>query len=307
MALSRTYNLGSNGNVSLERLGVPVVVNGVDGDQASVTFDEFDPSTPESKVTESYDVQHSGTSLRISARGDAALPAGGGGTTVISGGSVVIGGGRFGGIVSTGDMNIVSSGRRTVISGAGRGGRNVVVNDDGVWVNGRRVDGPEASSGGGPEPQRPRRVTLNVPKGTALDIDDAGNLTTRQLAGRIRAKSGGFGRMDLETTGEVGIKSNGSADFTVRGANGLNARLSGSGDLSASRVTGDVYIEGRGSGDVDLAGNMGDVTLIKSGSGDASLRGSAQTFSPTMRGSGDLDTSGLQVAQGRSSAPNFNW
>lgn len=312
VALTKTYELGNRGRLVLRNLGMPVTVIGTRTTAASIIMDEYDADTPSSTLAKAYKIglQDGENALSIQGIGDASMPAGSGDSVIITGGGGIIA--SSGVSNSTVISNTVFSG--TVFTGGRRNfshvqasGGSVEIGEDGVWINGQKVEPQGASRSRRNSDSKPRRLTVEVPIGTSVDIDNVPNIEVKNLSGDVRVKGNQFGTTRIATSGGVAIKTKGDADVYVTGARHINAELTGDGDFEAKQITGDVRVQQTGDGDLFLSGTMETVSLTKTGDGDAILRGSARSFLPSVTGSGDLDTRGLTVEQGLTSGPSLDW
>ena len=139
-----------------------------------------------------------------------------------------------------------------------------------------------------------RSFTLEaqVPAALAVSVrSGSGDVDARGLAALDFASGSG----DLDASGiagAVGLRL-GSADARLTDIGSLDLRGTGSGDVHAERVRGDVRVGRSGSGDLDFAGVAGSVVVTGTGSGDIAARDVHGNVQVGSTGSGDVVVSGV--------------
>lgn len=126
---------------------------------------------------------------------------------------------------------------------------------------------PRRSSWGGGNDYARLDLTVQIPKGMAVDVDDSS------------------GEMDLSGTGDLRIDDS-SGGITVRNAGGDVTIEDGSGGIDVADVSGDVSIDD-GSGGIELQGVQGEVRL-RDGSGSIRVEDVQQNVVVEDDGSGSI-------------------
>jgi hypothetical protein len=131
-------------------------------------------------------------------------------------------------------------------------------------------------------------LTIDVPVGTPLDVNDGSGETTIRGTGPVTIVDGSG---DLEVsgiTGKVNI-TDGSGNITIRGVDGDVYVDDGSGNIDANNVTGNFTIGDDGSGSVDIAGVGGTMRINEKGSGAVNVSRVGGDFIVDSKGSGSID------------------
>ena len=140
----------------------------------------------------------------------------------------------------------------------------------------------------------------NITAVASLDFSShSGDLNLDKVSGvaTIKVNSGDVVASDL---GSLALTGSGSGDVTANNVHGdIKVGHVGSGDLHFADVHGGVQVESVGSGDVSVEHIGSDVVVGSIGSGDIDARGIAGNFTVRSAGSGDIhhhDVSGqIQV------------
>ncbi len=216
-------------------------VRGVQADLVIIVHDvpfcEFTMTGPQGQL-EAIEVNERGGILVIEGES-----SGGSGVTIISGGGSSIRAGR----IST---------------------RSMIIGDGGVSFQGGNI-----TIGGGSSGQNEVKITVKVPKGTAVDLTDVdGRINIGDTEGALRLSMGGVSNICVGRIGK------------------LRARLSGSSNMEIRHVIGDVNIDVSGSGSIIIHGGLAsqlDINL--SGMGTVRFDGSAQDADLSVSGMGRID------------------
>lgn len=183
---------------------------------------------------------------------------------------------------ATGPSDEVNAIRATVRNGAlvvtgtkrsGSGGISVI--NGGVSIGGISFGSIFSSSSvsmGGGSAKSDTQIKVKVPVGTSVSVSGIdGQVTVGDTHAPLAVR--------LVDTGDVHAGRIG--DLTVR--------LSGTGDVTADYVTGNVEIKSSGTGDIEIInGNVGHLSLVNSGTGDVSVDATTQTAELTNSGTGDV-------------------
>ncbi|HET6905827.1 MAG TPA: DUF4097 family beta strand repeat-containing protein [Rhodanobacteraceae bacterium] len=136
----------------------------------------------------------------------------------------------------------------------------------------------------------------------SLDFDSgSGDLVADHIDGALELR---LGSADARVTdvGSVTLRGTGSGDVHAMGVRGdVRADHSGSGDLDFSEVRGSVHIGSTGSGDVSLRDIGRDAEVGSTGSGDVTANGVGGNFTVRSTGSGDVRYHGVK---GKVDVPN---
>ena len=159
----------------------------------------------------------------------------------------------------------------------------------------RVVVSAQMPDGGGGWFSRDRRsftLGVRVPAALALAVDTgSGDVDAQQIAALDMTSGSG----DLSAhgiAGAVGLRL-GSGDAQLTDIGSLDLRGTGSGDVHAGHVRGDVRAGRSGSGDLDFADVGGSVEVAGTGSGDISVRAVRGNVRVGSAGSGDVAVSGV--------------
>lgn len=142
------------------------------------------------------------------------------------------------------------------------------------------------------------KLSVSVPPQLAVAIDSgSGDIVAESLESLDFHSGSGDLKAD-QITGALSLEL-GSADVQAHGVGSVELRNTGSGDVTASNVLGDVRAGHSGSGDLNFSDVRGSVSLGSLGSGDLRLKNIGGSIQVGSIGSGDLvvdDVSGnLQV------------
>jgi DUF4097 and DUF4098 domain-containing protein YvlB len=139
-----------------------------------------------------------------------------------------------------------------------------------------------------------RSFTLNVrvPATLALAVDSGSGDVDAQQVAALHLTSGSGDLSASGIGGAVGLRL-GSGDAQLTDIGSLDLRGTGSGDVHAERVRGDVRAGHSGSGDLGFANVGGSVDVAGTGSGDISARDVRGSVHVGATGSGDVDVSGV--------------
>jgi len=130
-------------------------------------------------------------------------------------------------------------------------------------------------------------LTVRIPVDLALEVDaGSGDADVGNVAS-LRFTSGSGDLKAHHVTGDVLVKV-GSGDAIIDDIGGLEVERVGSGDVTFADVRGSVRIESVGSGDVGVRRTGGDVEIGSIGSGDVTVDGVGGNFIVHSAGSGDL-------------------
>jgi hypothetical protein len=135
-------------------------------------------------------------------------------------------------------------------------------------------------------------LTVTVPKGMALDIDDgSGEMEVQNISAGVRIKDGSGSLRVEKITGNVRI-DDGSGELVVDGIQGNLDIIDGSGDIEVRNVTGDVSVDD-GSGSTTLFRIGGNVT-IDDGSGSLEIDDVGKDVRLKHKGSGSTDITNVR-------------
>jgi hypothetical protein len=212
--------------------------------------------------------------------------SGGGGDVFIAGRGVHIGS-RGMSVTSSGDMTVISTGRR--------GGSRTVI------VDGKVVSGPGA---GADEPGE-AELTVFVPQGAAIQVSDDGDGTydIGDTRGSLDLKIEGSSQVTAGAVGAARVSVGGHADIDISAVNGsLRASIAGSGSVKARRgEVAQLNLSVSGSGSIAFGGTAGDADLDVSGSGQIRVDTVTGSLQRDVSGSGRIDVR----EQPRRSAEDF--
>ena len=123
----------------------------------------------------------------------------------------------------------------------------------------------------------------------ALDVTSgSGDLSARGIAGAVGLRLGS-GDAQLTDIGSLNLRGTGSGDVHARHVHGdVRAGHSGSGDLGFEDVGGSVEVAGTGSGDISARDVHGSVHVGATGSGDVAVSGVGGNLTVGATGSGDI-------------------
>jgi hypothetical protein len=128
--------------------------------------------------------------------------------------------------------------------------------------------------------------------GGALEFNKSGSgdSTTGRVAGIADIALSGSGDFTLAGSESLDFRGSSSADVEIGETGDSLMRLSGSGDVAISDLSGDLDLATSGSGDLTIATINGDVRVQSSGSGDVTMgEGTIGTLELRKSGSGDFD------------------
>ena len=139
-----------------------------------------------------------------------------------------------------------------------------------------------------------RRFTLSVrvPVALALTVGTGSGDVDAQQVAALDVTSGSGDISARTIAGAVGLWL-GSGDARLTDIGSLDLRGTGSGDVHAERVRGDVRAGHAGSGDLDFEGVGGSVDVAGTGSGDVTARDVRGNVRVGSTGSGDVFISGV--------------
>jgi hypothetical protein len=139
----------------------------------------------------------------------------------------------------------------------------------------------------GESPQVLINLTVNIPKGMSLDVDDgSGFIDIRNVEGKVDLDDGsgetlmeyikgnvyvedGSGELELvEIQGNVEI-DDGSGELVLKNITGDVSVDDGSGEIIVENIDGTIKIDD-GSGSINIDGVSGDVIILEDGSGSVS-------------------------------------
>jgi len=133
-------------------------------------------------------------------------------------------------------------------------------------------------------------LTIKVPKGMSLDIDDgSGNIDINYIDAEVTIDDGS-GNIDVQNIGGMVHIDDGSGNLNLSNISGKIKVDDGSGNIDIRDVKSDVDIED-GSGQIKLVGVGGEVD-IDDGSGDLLVK-NAKGHVTIDDGSGDIKVNGL--------------
>ncbi|MDE1957731.1 MAG: DUF2807 domain-containing protein [Xanthomonadaceae bacterium] len=160
---------------------------------------------------------------------------------------------------------------------------------DGVVVTARM---PNGSGGWFFRGRRSFTLSVRVPATLALVVDTgSGDVDAQQVAALdVTSDSGDLSASSV--AGAVGLRL-GSGDARLADIGSLDLRGTGSGDVHAEHVRGDVRAGHSGSGDLGFEGVGGSVDVAGTGSGDISARDVRGSVHVGATGSGDVVVSGV--------------
>jgi DUF4097 and DUF4098 domain-containing protein YvlB len=131
------------------------------------------------------------------------------------------------------------------------------------------------------------KLSVNVPPELAVAINSgSGDVVAGSLAS-LDFRSGSGDLKASQITGELALEL-GSSDVEAHGIGNVDLRGSGSGDVSVSDVRGEVRADRDDSGDLNFTDVRGNVSLGSVGSGDLRLRNIGGSIQVDSIGSGDV-------------------
>jgi DUF4097 and DUF4098 domain-containing protein YvlB len=135
-------------------------------------------------------------------------------------------------------------------------------------------------------------LTVRIPVDLALEVDaGSGDADVTNLAS-LRFTSGSGDLKAHHVVGDVLVKV-GSGDAIIDDIGSLNVERVGSGDIRASNSRGDIKVGHVGSGDVTFADVRGSVRIESVGSGDVGIRRTSGDVEIGSIGSGDVTVDGV--------------
>lgn len=135
-------------------------------------------------------------------------------------------------------------------------------------------------------------LTVRVPVDLALEVDaGSGDADVTNVAS-LRFTSGSGDLKAHHVVGDVLVKV-GSGDAIIDDIGSLNVERVGSGDIRASNSRGDIKVGHVGSGDVTFADVHGSVRVESVGSGDVGIRRTSGDVEIGSIGSGDVTVDGV--------------
>ncbi len=136
------------------------------------------------------------------------------------------------------------------------------------------------------------KLQVRVPASLAVSVDSgSGDAHASNLAS-LDFESGSGDLIADHIAGALGLKL-GSSDVRAETVGSVNLRGTGSGDVHASSVQGDVQTDHSGSGDLDFSGVRGSVRSGSTGSGDVTLSDIGRDAEVGSTGSGDVTANGV--------------
>ena len=135
-------------------------------------------------------------------------------------------------------------------------------------------------------------LTVRIPADLALEVDaGSGDADVGNVAS-LRFTSGSGDLKAHHVAGDVLVKV-GSGDAIIDDIGGLDVERVGSGDIRASNARGDIKVGHVGSGDVTFADVRGSVRIESVGSGDVGVRRTGGDVEIGSIGSGDVTVDGV--------------
>ncbi len=187
-------------------------------------------------------------------------------------------------------INIMSSKGSISIGGStSRGiymsGGNITISD-GCGISGNNI------SIGGSAIGNETKITISVPKGTAIDVSDiSGQVNIGDTEGKLRASVRGGNKINAGQMKDTALSLQGGGDIRVQEVNGdLTAQIAGSGDIRIKQgnvTTLNATITG--SGDIKFGGKAENAILAVTGSGDIQVAYVKNRPITNIVGSGDID------------------
>jgi len=125
-------------------------------------------------------------------------------------------------------------------------------------------------------------------------VTHSGDLLVNHVSGAVSAEVGS-GDIKAEDIGSLELRRSGSGDVRARKVRG-DVRIGnvGSGDLTFDEVSKSVHVNSVGSGDLGVHGAGGDVVIDSIGSGDVSASDVGGDFIVKASGSGDIHHHGVK-------------
>ena len=167
------------------------------------------------------------------------------------------------------------------------------------------ADIPDQNSWGWGNSHASLDMTLRVPSGLELDIDDgSGSIELRGVgaveledgSGEIRVENGGGDLRIEDGSGEITLRGirgdvrieDGSGGIEIRDISGTVVVSDGSGEIDVERVARDVEIDEDGSGSIYISGVEGNVKIGSDGSGSIDVEDVRGDFVVRRDGSGSI-------------------
>ena len=135
-------------------------------------------------------------------------------------------------------------------------------------------------------------LTVRMPVDLALEVDDGSGDADVSNVASLRFTSGSGDLKAHHVVGDVVVKV-GSGDAIIDDIGSLNVERVGSGDIRASNSRGDIKVGHVGSGDVTFADVRGSVRIESVGSGDVGVRRASGDVEIGSIGSGDVTVDGI--------------
>jgi Putative auto-transporter adhesin, head GIN domain len=258
----QSFVVGSDLVLNLETIIGKVTIKSVDQEKLTIQ------AKSDNKTLSEMEISQSGNEVIVKG------PENAGGMTIISGGSVIR---NFSG-------NSISIGNVRMTGTA----RSVVISDDGVWINGKRVDGNGAESDK-LDNRDPLEVTIGIPSHIVPDLvlGQVGELECKTTVNEVTVDSQGqcawvFGTVDSfsgDISGQTKIRVDKLSD-------GLNLDLLGQSNIQIPNFKGDLKLDISGQSKVSLAGTFSSIKVDISGQASVDTRG-------TVSGNLSADASGM--------------
>lgn len=240
------FRISSPATLTLEDLWARVAVGLGAAGKAEIVLDGAEKLLEEIAVSQPDDDQ-----VLVKGQG------GSGGVSIVSrGGSISIGGGG------------------TFVGGSIVGSR-IVTGDSIVIVNGRVVSGNVTVIEGGKTPEMPT-ISIKVPLGTNLEIEDVAWTSSRGLNGWL----------DLSLSGQ--------GEAEIAGAKGLKIRVHGQSNCQISEGSGDLDARASGQSGIEVSGSLNDVDVEASGQSQIEVSGSCQNAEAEAAGQSRVRISGVK-------------
>ena len=136
------------------------------------------------------------------------------------------------------------------------------------------------------------KLEVRVPASLTVDVDSGSGDVTASDLGSLNFDSGSGDLIADHIAGPLTLKV-GSADVKAQHVGSVDLRGSGSGDVHASDVQGDVHAGHSGSGDLSFDHVIGNVGIGGTGSGDIRLDSIGRNVDVGSTGSGDVTADGV--------------
>lgn len=136
-------------------------------------------------------------------------------------------------------------------------------------------------------------VSINVPAGMALDLDDGSGDAHISNVGASEIHDGS-GSLRIDGVAGSVVLDDGSGNVAIADVRGPVRIKDGTGEVHMQQITGDVTVENDGSGGLAILDVQGGVTILNDGSGQIRIERVGRSVHIKNDGSGDIQITGVK-------------